>query len=146
MVCDTPVEVPHFEHDKDVKIKVPGTLEMLPPDVKPERVCTAFFDGGSAGHVGTAGYVCYAPSGKLWFGAGVKLPTTQHTNNAAELAACTHLLLELQRRGELPESAEGVVMHGDSQLIISYLNRKAKASAYFLEVQKVREILKGLGY
>ena len=66
------------------------------------------------------------------------LPPYQCTNNAAELAACTLLLEELQVRGELPEQGECVILHGDSNLIIQYLNKKAKASTYFLEVQHVK--------
>ena len=115
---------------------------MLPKGVKVDSACIAFFDGGSASRVGTAGYVCYKPDGSLWFGAGIMLPAHQCTNNSAELAACTALVEELHKQGGLPDRAESVVLHGDSQLIISFLNRKAKSSTYFLEVQRLRGLLK----
>ena len=107
-------EVPKLDHPGDFKIKVPGTLEMLPSGVQPESACAAFFDGGSAKRLGTAGYVCFKPDGTLWFGAGLVLPPHQRTNNAAELAACTALVEELHSRGELPGGAQCVVLHGDS--------------------------------
>ena len=63
-----------IEHPSDIKIKIPGTLEMLPPHLKAGKVCAAYFDGGSANKLGTAGYVCYLPSGRVWFGGGELLP------------------------------------------------------------------------
>lgn len=65
---------PVIVHKNDVKIKVPGVLEMLPEGVEAHDSYLAYFDGGSANKLGTIGYVVYNEKGELWFGGGRVLP------------------------------------------------------------------------
>ena len=60
-----------------------------------EGAASAFFDGGSAGKLGTGGYVCFDSVGDWYTGAALWYGHERATNNKAEASALRDLLVAL---------------------------------------------------
>ena len=117
---ELPCETPHWIHEDDITITRPTTKTAKLP-ASADKVSLAFFDGGCVKREGTAGYICFEPGGKFWFGAGLWLGVQARTNNEAEFMAVSKLLEDLEGRGSLPEGSTDIVINGDSELVISLL-------------------------
>ena len=111
-----------------------------------EGASSSFFDGGSAGKLGTGGYVCFDAVGEWHMGAALWYGKDRATNNEAEAGALRDLLSALMRRG-VPAGVATVVIFGDSRLVIDFANRAAKPgkASLFLLMREVATLKRQLG-
>ena len=142
---DPPENVPTLEHH-DVELKFPHGKKEAVKGVDEAKAVRLYFDGRSADKQGSGGYVVFSPSGELLGGAACNYGSEAGTVNAAEMESLLRGIRWLERNRELLQ-APYVVIYGDSDLTVKFLNRQATPRVQKLarRVSLCQDARKGLG-
>lgn len=114
-------------HDMDREIKRPHGKKEAVKGVDERAAMRIYFDGRSADKHGSGGFIAFSPEGSCLGGAAYYYGLEAGTVNAAEAESLKRALewLEdwLATRGT---TAPYVVIYGDSDLVVKFLNRQAQ--------------------
>ena len=102
-----------------------------------------YFDGRSADKQGSGGFIAFSPEGKLLAGAAYNYGREAGTVNAAELESLKRALTWLVKQ---EVRAPHVVIYGDSDLTVRFINRQAqpRIQKLALRVASCKELMKQL--
>ena len=112
---------PPIEHE-DVELKFPHGKKEAVKGVQEGAAIRMYFDGRSADKRGSGGYIIFAPDGKVLGGAACNYGVEAGTVNAAEMESLLRGLLWLKNNQHLLD-APHIVVYGDSDLTVKFLNR-----------------------
>ena len=87
-----------------------------------------YFDGGCAKKEGTGGYALYSGDGKQFGGEGRFYGKEVQTNNEAEATALRDAMTFSKNNKHLWEGHPGLVVYGDSELIINFMRGSMRPS------------------
>ena len=131
---------------QDVQLKRKAQVSVDVADGAHEGVAVLTFDGGSAKKLGTGGYTCWLPSGQLATAQALWYGQEHCTNNEAELATLVAALEWLAERQQELELGPELLVLGDSNIVIGFMNKRYKPQRKFVPgVLRCRELLKQLG-
>ena len=115
------VTLPTYTHVTTTLV-YPSTSRPLPAYVSSQPHVQCFFDGGAASKQGTGGFVVFGISGQCLTAQARFYGEEMNTNNRAEVFALKGLMEWLAGEPSV-WSRPGIVVYGDSQLIINFCNR-----------------------
>lgn len=114
--------VPQLEH-KDTIIKRPTGKKMTAKGVDESAAMRIYFDGRSADKRGSGGFIAFAPDGSCLGGAAFNYGVEAGTVNAAEMESLARALTWAEQQ---EVQAPCIVIYGDSDLTVKFLNRQAQ--------------------
>ncbi len=103
-------------------LKFPHGKKQAVAGVDESSAIRLYFDGRSADKQGSGGFIVFAPDGQVLGGAASNYGTEAGTVNAAEMESLLRGLQWLHHNEEKLR-APYIVIYGDSDLTIKFLNR-----------------------
>ena len=112
---------------EDVKLKRKQLKSMEAEEDDCKGVAVLTFDGGSRSKLGTGGFTCWAPSGKLRAAVAMYWGDKCRTNNEAELMTMHRGLwwfLRMVVHDQDKTLGKQLLVLGDSALVIGFMNKQ----------------------